>query len=373
MDAKVFVDVLEGSGIRFFAGVPDSYLHGFCTELAARLPSEGNVIAANEGNAVAVAAGHYLATGSVPLVYMQNSGLGNAVNPLASLACAPMLEIPMVLLVGWRGDPEHPDHVQHELQGRVTPLLLDDLGIPFRILSEDGAARDASWAASKALLSQGPVALLAPKGILAGVKKPAEDESYPLTREKAIAAVLDAAPADALFSATTGRAARELHGLREIRGESHSRDYLNVGAMGHASSVALGLALGAPERNVVCLDGDGAAIMHMGALAVAPGLAVPNLLHVVLNNGSHESVGGQPSAGWRVDLTAAAAACGYVTTSSPATTCEEISSAVATLLNVRGPSFLEIRIRSGIRPDMPKLKVDPVRMRDELMENISST
>lgn len=373
MDAASFVDELARNGVSFFSGVPDSYLHGFCSELSGR-DGTANVIAANEGNAVAVAAGHYLSTGSIPLVYMQNSGLGNAVNPLASLACRPMLGIPMILLIGWRGDPWHPDHVQHELQGAATSKILEDLGIPHRVLGGEGFAEGeaAAWAASAARAGEGPVALLSPKGVLSGSKKQVVDGSYPLSREDAISAVLDAAPPDAVLCATTGRASRELFHLREARGEGHSLDYLNVGSMGHASSVALGLALGEPGRRVVCLDGDAAAIMHMGALAVIPSLGASNLLHVVLNNGAHESVGGQPSVGWEVDLTSVAEACGYGTVGRPVSTAEEIAAAIRELSSRDGAGFLDVRIHSGMRPGIPGLEVDPAAMRDGLMRELGA-
>lgn len=373
MDASAFLDGLIERKVSFFAGVPDSYLHGFCSELGRR-GEILNVVAANEGNAVAVAAGHHLSMGSVPLVYMQNSGLGNAVNPLASLACKPMLGIPMVLLIGWRGDPWHPDHVQHELQGEATPKMLDDLGIPYRVLGEEGlAAGEASgWAVSEARAIDAPVALLAPKGVLSGTKRQAADSSYPLSREEAISAILDAVPSDAMFCATTGRASRELFHLRESREETHSLDYLNVGSMGHASSVALGLALGKPGRRIVCLDGDAATIMHMGALAVIPSLGVPNLLHIVLNNGAHESVGGQPSVGWEIDLTSVAEACGYETMGRPVSDAEEIASAVSELFGRGKTAFLDVRIHSGMRPGIPGLEVDPAAMRNGIMEELGA-
>lgn len=374
MDAKLFFDALVAEKVSFFTGVPDSYLHGFCSQLQSRCGASSNVIAANEGNAVAIAVGHYLAAGDVPLVYMQNSGLGNAVNPLASLACKPMLGIPMILLVGWRGDPWHPDHVQHELQGRVTPALLADLGIPHATLPDDpdAAAAGAAWAASAARALPGPVALLVPKDVLSGVKSSAGTGPYPLTRKQAIGAILDATPANAIFCATTGRTARELANLRDERGEQRACDYLNVGSMGHASSVAFGIALAQPSRLVVCLDGDAATIMHMGAMTMPSIVEAPNLLHIVLNNGEHESVGGQPSAGWAVDLTSVAHACGYAALDGPASDSEGIVSAVERLCQAGRAAYLEVRISPGLASGEPPLEVDPAIMRDELMRELGS-
>lgn len=371
MESKAFLDALHDAGVKFFTGVPDSYLHGFCSELAQKCEANNNVIAANEGNAVAIAAGHYLATGQTSLVYLQNSGLGNAVNPLASLACEGMLGIPMILLVGWRGDPWHIDHVQHALQGRITPSMLGELGIPYQVLGDGDPIGYVNWAVGEAVRRSAPVALLSPKGVLSGVKTPSVDNRYPLSREEAIEAVLDAAPPKAIFSATTGRASRELFHLRDARGEGHDCDYLNVGSMGHASSVALGMALAEPERTFVCLDGDSAAIMHLGALTMASKLEVPNFLHIVLNNGSHESVGGQPSAGWRTDLTGVAASCGYETVGRSVSDIDGIASSVRSLLAAPRAGFLDVRIHSGIRPDLPPLEVEPKRMRDALRSELT--
>lgn len=304
---------------------------------------------------------------------MQNSGLGNAVNPLASLANAEMLGVPMLLLVGWRGDPRHADHVQHALQGRATPALLGDLGVPHVELGDGPDAADEAVAGAIRLADTagGPAAILVPKGVLGGVKAPFPEGGPLMSREEAISCVLDAAPADALFSATTGRAARELYWLREARGEGHERDYLNVGSMGHASSVALGMALARPDRRVVCLDGDAALIMHMGGLAATPLLGAPNLLHVVLNNGRHESVGGQPSAGWDADFTAIAEACGHSTVGHPVSGRGEVGPAVRELCGSGKASFLDVRIRCGIRADIPGLDVDPKAMRDALMRELN--
>ena len=373
MDAGFFLDALEESGVTFFTGVPDSYLHGFADALAERVARD--VVAANEGNAVGVAAGHFLATGEVPLVYMQNSGLGNAVNPLASLTCEGMLGVPMLLLIGWRGDPWHKDHAQHALQGEATPKILDALGIPSHVLRDDPAtcAGLVSSVVEEARRGQMPVAVLVPKGVLSGVKRPYGLGPCPLTREMAIAAVLDAAPAGAVFCATTGRASRELYWLRELRGEGHGRDYLNVGSMGHASSVALGIALARPERRVVVFDGDAAVIMHMGSVAVEGALRPPNLLRVVLNNGVHESVGGVASVGWDADLTGVAAACGWATAGGPISTAAEIADAIHTLCSQGRPGFLDVRVSPGLRPGIPGLEVEPKEMRDSLMRELADT
>lgn len=358
--AKVF-QALARNGVTFFTGVPDSYLNGFCNHALAHFPDR-NVIAANEGNAVGIAAGHWFATGEIPLVYMQNSGLGNAVNPLASLADVRVYAVPMLLLVGWRGQGNsEPNHPQHALQGEMTPGMLETMHIPYSILEDDDETFAATVAKAVATCRERRQAygLIAPKGVMAAAEKANDrDATYPMSREEAIETILDHMPPDTVYSATTGRATRELFFLRERRGETKARDYLNVGAMGHASSVALGIAMAKPDRPVVVLDGDSAAIMHLGALTMASKTRVPNLLHAILNNGAHESVGGQPSAGHLVDFTKIAEACGYRTVGRPATTRDELVAALGALraCDPSGrPAFLDIRIHKGLSGKLPPL------------------
>ncbi len=264
LDQKKVFEVLGKNGVNYFTGVPDSYLNGFCNYALANC-GDRNVITANEGNAIALAAGHYLATKEIPLVYMQNSGEGNAVNPLASLADRDVYAIPMILLIGWRGQGNsEPNHPQHKLQGEITTSLLDILHIPYTVLEDDDAkfAETVEKAVNYCQEERGVYAFVAPKGIMADPDKPNNvDDTYPMSREEAIEVILDHMPENTIYSATTGRATRELFFLREKRGESKEHDFLNVGSMGHAFSVALGIEHSKPDRPVVALDGDYAAIM----------------------------------------------------------------------------------------------------------------
>ncbi len=371
--AKVF-QTLADHGIRFFTGVPDSYLNGFCNYALAHF-GERNVIAANEGNAVAIAAGHYFASGEIPLVYMQNSGEGNAVNPLASLADKDVYAVPMILLIGWRGQGNtEPNHPQHWRQGEITPGLLALLHIPYAVIEDDDEkfAESVEKAVQYCWETRGVYALIAPKGVMADPDKPNNvDDTYPMSREEAIAVILDHMPEDTVYSATTGRATRELFFLREKRGEGKEHDFLNVGSMGHASSVALGIALEKPERHVVVLDGDSAAIMHMGALTMVSKVSAPKYLHVVLNNGAHESVGGQPSAGHRVDFTAIAEACGYRTVGKPVTTEDELVSALEELKNCGRAAFIDCRIHRGLSRRLPPIVFDHRKAIDALIKELN--
>ena len=370
---KVF-RTLTDHGVSYFAGVPDSYLNGFCNYALAHC-GDRNVITANEGNAVALAAGHYFATQEIPLVYMQNSGQGNTINPMASLADKDVYAVPMLLLIGWRGQGNtEPNHPQHKLQGEITPGLLELVHIPFQVLtdSDEEFAVCVEKAIAYCTQTRQPYGLIAPKGVMADPDKPNNvDDVYPMSREEAIELILDHMPADTVYSATTGRATRELFFLREKRGETKAHDFLNVGSMGHASSVALGIALAKPERPVVALDGDSAAIMHMGAMTMVSKVKAPNFLHVILNNGAHESVGGQPSAGHLVDFTKIAEACGYATVGHAVTTEAELIEAIDKLKNCGKAAFIDCRIHKGLSRKLPPIVFDHRDAMDALIEDLN--
>lgn len=365
---------LADHGVTFFTGVPDSYLNGFCNYALAHC-GERNVIAANEGNAIGIAAGQYFATRSIPLVYMQNSGLGNTVNPLVSLADKNVYRVPMLLLIGWRGQGNtEPNHPQHTLQGEITPTLLETMHIPYSVLTDnnDDFAAVIEKAVNYCNETRQPYGLIAPKGVMAAADKPNnKDALYPLSREEAIEIILDHMPADTIYSATTGRATRELFFLREKRNETKAHDFLNVGSMGHASSVAMGMALHTPNRHVVALDGDSAAIMHLGALTMVSKLDLPNFMHVILNNGAHESVGGQPSAGQCVDFTAIADACGYATVHHPVTSADELIKAIHTLKDSGRASFIDCRIHKGLNRKLPPIVFDHQEAIDALIADLN--
>ena len=374
LDQKSVFEELEKNGITFFTGVPDSYLNGFCNYALANC-GDRNIIAANEGNAVGIAAGHYFATREIPLVYMQNSGIGNTINPLASLVDKDVYAVPMLLLIGWRGQGNtEPNHPQHKLQGEITTKLLDVMHIPYSILTDEDAdfAAAVEKAASYCMETRQPYGLIAPKGVMADPDKPNnKDAVYPMSREEAIEIIMEHMPEETIYSATTGRATRELFFLREKRNETKAHDFLNVGSMGHASSVALGIALSRPNRQVVVLDGDSAAMMHMGAFTMISKLDVPNYLHVVLNNGAHESVGGQPSAGHRVDFTKIAEACGYTTVGHPVTTEEELIEAINSLSSINKAGFIDCRIHKGLNRKLPPIIFDHRSAIDDLIDDLN--
>lgn len=365
-------EALDRLGVKFFTGVPDSLLNDFCLYLTNNINDQHHVMAANEGNAIGIAAGNYIATGNVPLVYMQNSGIGNATNPLLSLTHDCVYGIPMILVIGWRGDPSINDHAQHKKQGELTPVLMKDMDIPYEILDDDNTVIEKfTWAVQKAKEISSPVALIAKKAILTQKeKKQVYPESPLMNREETVSAVLDVFGEDAVYLATTGRATRELNEQLKLHGIGEGHEFQNVGSMGHVSSVGLGIALACPEKKVVVFDGDAAAVMHMGSLATICRYKAGNLVHIVLNNGVNESVGGQKSSGQVISLTGVAEACGYQTVGHPVETKEELQSVLKALPQGDMPFFVDVHVRQGIRSDMPKLNINHKAQKEALMNQL---
>ena len=369
VNQKDLFEALNAMGVDFYTGVPDSLLNNFCLYMVQNIPDGQHVMAANEGNAIGIAAGHYMATGKIPVVYMQNSGIGNATNPLLSLTHDCVYGIPMVLVIGWRGDPAINDHAQHRKQGELTPVLMKDMDIPYEILDSDDTVIDKfTWAVGKAKEISSPVALIAKKAILTEkVKKQEYPESKLMNREEAVSAVVEVLGSDAVYLGTTGRATREVHEQLKVHGVGEGHEFQNVGSMGHVSSVGLGLALARPDKKVVVFDGDAAVVMHMGALATNCRYKAGNMIHIVLNNGVNESVGGQPSAGYVVNLTEVAAACGYRTPGHAVETKEELQHIIRDFDKGEMPLFVDVHVRQGIRSDMPILNIDHKAQKVALM------
>lgn len=302
-------------GADFYTGVPDSQLKALCNYLMNTygIDPQHHIIAANEGNCTALAAGYHLATGKVPVVYMQNSGEGNIINPVASLLNDKVYAIPTVFIVGWRGQPGTRDEPQHIYQGEVTVRLLEDMDIKTFVITKDTTDQEVIDAMTdfREMLAQGKdVAFVIGKGALTYDGKVTYQNDHQMVREDIIRHIVAASGSDPIIS-TTGKASRELFEIREANGQGHQYDFLTVGSMGHSSSIALGVALQKPHARVWCVDGDGAVLMHMGAMAVLGANAPENLIHVIINNGAHETVGGMPTVAASIDLVAIAEACGY--------------------------------------------------------------
>jgi len=359
-----FYGSLSGCGVDFYAGVPDSLLKEFCAFVNDNCPIEQHIICANEGNAVAMAVGSYLATGRVPLAYMQNSGLGNATNPLLSLADSAVYGIPILLMIGWRGEPGVKDEPQHVKQGLVQNELLEAMRIPYRVIDAEIQDLEDIIRASveQAAKQSAPVAIVVKKGTFAEYKSISKySNGYTLSREDAIRTILETDDSYAIVS-TTGKSSRELYELREMRNEN-SQDFLTVGSMGHSSSIAAAIALRSPDTRVMCIDGDGALLMHMGALAVIGKLAPKNFLHVIMNNECHESVGGQATAADTLNLEQLAKATGY-RHYFLALRKEDLAQAIQSIRSLSGPILLEVRVAKGSRTNLGRPKSSPSENKD---------
>jgi phosphonopyruvate decarboxylase len=359
--AKFFYDSLKRNGVDFFTGVPDSLLKDFCSYVSDNSSTENHIISANEGGAIALAMGHYLATSKVPLVYMQNSGFGNIINPLLSLADRKVYSIPMLLIIGWRGEPGVKDEPQHVKQGEVSETLLKTLDIPYLIISDktENIDKVISGAIMKAKQNNEPFAILVRKGTFEPyVLKNKIVTNFDLNRESAIIKASDLLNDSDIVVATTGKTSRELFEYRAGKTAGHQRDFLTVGGMGHANQIALGIAVAKPKRTVYCFDGDGAALMHTGSLGIIGELKPKNFKHIIFNNGAHDSVGGQPTIGFNIDFCKIAESFNYKKTFKIKNV-EEFDSIYSQFRNEEGPCLLEILINIGARNNLGRPTTSP--------------
>ena len=365
-----FYDTLKSNDIDFYAGVPDSLLKNLCAYITDHADDTHNIIAANEGGAMGLAAGYHLATGKIPVVYMQNSGEGNIINPLASLTDKDVYQIPVLLVIGWRGKPGVHDEPQHVKQGKVTLPLLETMGIPYQVLDKDEAqAATQIQTAVDFMNKNGEVyALVIEKDTFeAYTLQNVVQNDLSMTREEAIQTVAAALDEKDVIVSTTGMISRELFEYRTAMNEGHERDFLTVGSMGHASQIALGIALEQPQRKVWCFDGDGASIMHMGSMAIVASKHPQNYIHVVFNNGAHDSVGGQPTVGLSIQLPAIADAVGY-SASYSVTTKDELTAVLPLVKAEEGPVLLQVCVKKGNRKDLGRPTTTPIQNKEALME-----
>lgn len=372
MKVEKFVEIL---GADFYTGVPDSQLKALCNYLMNEygINPEHHIIAANEGNCTALAAGYHLSTGKVPVVYMQNSGEGNIINPVASLLSDKVYAIPMIFVIGWRGEPGVHDEPQHIYQGAVTLKLLEDMDIASYVISKDTTDAELEKVMSnyKAVLAKGKnVAFVVRKGALEydGSVKYANDNI--MVREEIIQHIVKATGEDPIVS-TTGKASRELFETRVANDQSHKYDFLTVGSMGHTSSIALGVALGKPDTKIWCVDGDGSALMHMGSMAVLGTNAPKNMVHIVINNGAHETVGGQPTVASNIDLVTIAKACGYPN-AVRVENFGQLDEELAKARDRKELSFIEVLCSIGARADLGRPTTTALENKENFMEYLKT-
>ncbi|MDA9823290.1 phosphonopyruvate decarboxylase [Paracoccaceae bacterium] len=360
LEPAKFLSALRDQNVNFFCGVPDSLLKDFCACVTSTLSADKHMIAANEGAAVGLAIGRHIACDDIPLVYMQNSGLGNAINPLISLASNDIYGVPMLVMIGWRGEPGKKDEPQHVHQGRVMYAMIEAMEFASVILSDDleAAIAQIKNAAQLTKETASPVFIIIQKGTFESFSMDGAKSELLLTREQAIIEIVKNAPKDAVFVSTTGMPSRELFEYRARSEFGHAQDFLTVGGMGHASQIALGLALNKPEKAVICLDGDGAALMRLGSLAISGQKRPGNLTPIILNNGAHASVGGQPIVGLEISFTKIADGCGYKQIKSVRST-GEIAEAMNSFEPRVGSGMLEIQVLPGNRTDIGRPTTTP--------------
>jgi phosphonopyruvate decarboxylase len=372
MKVESLIKVLNAD---FFTGVPDSLLKPLCNYLMNTygIDPHHHIIAANEGNCTALAAGYHMATGKVPVVYMQNSGEGNIINPVASLLNDKVYAIPVIFIVGWRGEPGVHDEPQHIYQGEVTRKLLDDMEIENSVITTDTMEEELQRTMNhyRDVLAKGKdVAFVVEKGALSYDGKVEYKNNYTMKREEIIQHIAKATGEDPIIS-TTGKASRELFETRVANGQEHKYDFLTVGSMGHASSIALGVALNKPEQKIWCVDGDGAAIMHMGAMAVIGANAPKNLVHILINNESHETVGGLPTVAKSADMVGVAKACMYPYAVS-VDNFEDLDKELVAAKERDELSFIEVKSSIGARADLGRPTTTALENKENFMEYLKT-
>lgn len=368
MQVQDFTEIL---GSEFYTGVPDSQLKPLCDYLMNHycIDQKHHIIAANEGNCTALAAGYHLATGKIPVVYMQNSGEGNIINPVASLLSDKVYAIPIIFVIGWRGEPGVPDEPQHIFQGEVTLKLLKDMDIAYSIIEKE-TTKENFYKIRKEFdyfLNRGKsVAFIIRKGALSYDAPPCYENENTIKRENAIRHILEASGADPIIS-TTGKASRELFEIREASGVGHQYDFLTVGSMGHSSSIALGVALNQPAKKVWCVDGDGAALMHLGAMALIGANKPKNLVHIIINNSAHETVGGMPTVAGQIDLITIAKGCGYPNTVRVASL-EELDRELSSAKDRTELTMIEVLCSIGARANLGRPTTTPQENKKGFMD-----
>lgn len=364
-----FYNQLNELGIDFFTGVPDSLLKDICGYITDVTPKENNIISANEGGSIGLAMGYAMATSKIPLVYMQNSGFGNTINPLLSLADPKVYGIPILLMIGWRGEPNVKDEPQHIKQGEVSESLLKVLNIPYTIISSDtnNLKKVFNDAIGKMKQDNTPYALLVRKGTFESYKlKKEKISSFEFNREEAIKKVVDLIENDDVIVSTTGKTSRELFEYREAKKDVHSKDFLTVGGMGHANQIALGIAISKPHKTVYCFDGDGATLMHLGSLGIIGDIAPTNFKHIIFNNGAHDSVGGQPTIGFEINFEQIFQGLNYGKVFKIENK-SDFNDTFKAFKESKGPCLLEIKVNKGARRDLGRPTIAPIDNKKDFM------
>jgi len=356
------IDFVKTLNSEFYVGVPDSQLKALCNYLMNTYGIGNNhIITANEGNAVALAAGYNLATSKIPVVYMQNSGEGNIINPVASLTNEKVYNIPMIFVIGYRGEPGVKDEPQHIYQGEITIKLLEDLEIQSFIIGEDTTIEELKnkMIEFTKLLNEGKsVAFVIRKNALKYDFKVDYENDNSMMREEIISHIVKVSKEDPIIS-TTGKASRELFEIRENNNMEHKYDFLTVGSMGHSSSIALGVSLFKKNQKIWCIDGDGALLMHMGSIAIIGNMKPKNLVHILINNSSHETVGGMPTVIDNIDIVNLFKSVGYSKVYS-VSSFDELDKILNIVKNEDELTFIEVKSKIGSRENLGRPTIKPI-------------
>ena len=373
IDTSIFYNTLVKNKIHFFTGVPDSLLKDFCAYVTDYNNESSHIIAANEGSSIAIGIGSYLSTGNIPLIYMQNSGFGNSINPLLSLADPKVYSVPMLIMIGWRGEPNVKDEPQHVKQGEISEELLKTLSIPYIVLSHESEKIEEIIKDSIDTINKRktPFVFLVKKNTFSEYKLKSEIKTnFQLNREDAIKYIVNKLDSEDIVVSTTGKASRELFEYREEIGQTHERDFLTVGGMGHANQIALGIAINKPDRKIFCIDGDGAVLMHTGAVSTIGDIAPKNFRHIIINNGSHDSVGGQSTVGFKINFSKVFEGFNYKNIFK-ADSLKSLNEIFDDFSRKKGPNVLEILVNKGSRNNLGRPTKTPIENKESFINFIN--
>lgn len=373
IDCKFFYDKLQSLGLNFFTGVPDSLLKDICAYITENTIANNHIISSNEGSSIGLAIGYHLSTDKIPVVYMQNSGLGNIINPILSLADKKVYSIPMLLLIGWRGEPNVKDEPQHIKQGEITLGMLDTMEIDYEILPDKNELVEETLfrLVSNIKQNSAPAALIIRKGTFSNYQLNDNNSKFEMNREDAIKIILDNLPKNSAVVSTTGKTSREVYEFRVNNNDNKNVDFLTVGGMGHCNQIALGIAMQKPDKNIVCIDGDGAALMHLGALGIIGDISPKNFMHIVINNGSHDSVGGQPTIGFKISFSEIAKKLRYkecLTFQNQ----KELKNYLLKKTQFNGPVLIEVLVNKGARSNLGRPKSSPLENKNNFKDILNS-
>lgn len=368
IDTLKFFNSLRENNIDFFTGVPDSLLKEFCFCVTENTSKSQHIINANEGSSIGLSIGYNLSTNKIPLVYFQNSGLGNIINPFTSLAHESVFKIPMLLFIGWRGEPRKKDEPQHIFQGKITEVILRTLEIEYEILNTNTSESiyQLKRVVKKIEEYQKPIAILVKKNSFSKYSFKSKSKQYNLKREKCIQIIIDNLKSEDIVVSTTGKTSRELNEVSD-KNESKNPMFYTIGGMGHANQISLGISNNCSKR-VFCFDGDGSVIMHMGSMGIVGNNAKNNYYHVLFNNGTHESVGGQPTIGDVINFELLSKSLGYKNYHKLTSERDLSYFFKNTIDSVEGPVLIEVLVGSSSRSDLGRPKETPLEQKNKFIK-----